>query len=79
MQISGIVVVCRSEHLAEVRQTIDAFPWAEVHHVDPKGRLVVTIEAKDTNESIAYVRTLQGLPHVQMAEMAEFVDDNPSA
>ena len=47
MTVSGIVVACRPEHLAEMTEAVNAFSWAEVHYTDPKGRLVVTIEADD--------------------------------
>jgi len=40
--ISGILVVCTVEHLASVSASIDALPFAEVHHTDAKGRLVAS-------------------------------------
>jgi nitrate reductase NapD len=70
--VSGIVVACRPEHLAETTEAVDAFPWAEVHYTDPNGRLVVTIEADGVGESMDRVKDLQDLPRVLMAEMAEF-------
>ena len=72
MTVSGIVVACRPEHLAETTEAVDAFPWAEVHYTDPNGRLVVTIEADGVGESMDRVKDLQDLPRVLMAEMAEF-------
>ena len=72
MTVSGIVVACRPEHLAETTEAVDAFPWAEVHYTDPNGRLVVTIEADGVGESMDRVKDLQDLPCVLMAEMAEF-------
>ncbi len=72
MLISGIVVQCSPENLGKVRERLSAFPWADVHHEDPEGRLVVTIEAVDEEASIACVRELQETPDVLMAEMAEF-------
>jgi len=72
MTVSGIVVACRPEHLAETAQAVNAFPWAEVHYTDPGGRLVVTIEADDVEESMDRLKDLQGLPRVLMAELAEF-------
>jgi nitrate reductase NapD len=70
--VSGIVVACRPEHLAETTEAVDAFPWAEVHYSDPNGRLVVTIEADGVGESMDRLKDLQDLPRVLMAEMAEF-------
>ena len=72
MIISGIVVASRPEHQAQVRDDVSALPWARVHYSDPAGRLVVTIEAADVDESMERVRELQALPRVVMAELAEY-------
>jgi len=72
MTVSGIVVACRPEHIAETTEAVNAFPWAEVHYTDPNGRLVVTIEADDVEQSMDRLQDLQGLPRVLMAELAEF-------
>ena len=72
MTISGIVVACRPEHLAETRETLKRLDWADVHYTDPKGRLVVTIEATDVDESMDRLKQLQALPRVLMAELAEY-------
>jgi nitrate reductase NapAB chaperone NapD len=70
--ISGVVVASRPEHLAEVGQALDAIAWAEVHFSDPRGRLVVTIEAADLDQSADRLKELQGLPRVLMAELAQY-------
>ena len=79
MTVSGIVVACRPEHLAETTEAVDAFPWAEVHYTDPNGRLVVTIEAVGVEESMDRLKDLQGLPRVLMAELAEFAIEDEDA
>ena len=73
MNISGVVVACRPEHLDPVAEAVQALPWAQVHHRDDLGRLVVTVEAADGDEGAAHLRELQQLEHVVMAEMAEYV------
>jgi nitrate reductase NapAB chaperone NapD len=70
--ISGIVMASRPEHLAEVSQAVEAISWAEVHFSDPKGRLVVTIEATDLDQSVDRLKELQELPRVLMAELAQY-------
>ena len=72
MIISGIVVASRPEHLAEVSQALEAISWAEVHFSDPRGRLVVMIEAADLDQSVDRLKELQGLPRVLMAELAQY-------
>jgi len=73
MTVSGIVMACRPEHLAEMTGVVDALDWAEVHYTDPNGRLVVTIEAADIDESMDRLKELQQLPRAIIAELAEFV------
>ena len=75
MIISGVVVASRPEHLSEISTEVDGLPWAEVHFSDPKGRLVVTLEAKDIDESMERMKTLQALPRVLSAALAEFSSD----
>lgn len=76
MNISGVLVACRLEHVPSVVEAVGTMSWARVHHGDGNGRLVVTIEAVDASESAARVRALQKLPHVLMAEMVEYVTDS---
>jgi nitrate reductase NapAB chaperone NapD len=78
MSVSGIVVLCRPEDLAETAETLAALPWAEVHHRSGEGRLVATIEAAETEEHVAHLREIQELPGVLSAEMAAYyVDEEP--
>ena len=75
MIVSGIVVACRPADIASLSERIDALPWGEVHHSDPKGRLVVVIEAEDTEESMERLKRVQALPHVLMAELGAYYLD----
>ncbi len=76
MLISGVVVACLPEHIPAVSDAINALEWAEVHYTDPKGKLVVTVEAADADASGQCIGTLQSLPHVSMAAMSEFLDED---
>jgi nitrate reductase NapAB chaperone NapD len=73
--VSGVVVACRPEDLSGVIDSLDALPWAEVHHTDAAGKLVVSIEARDAGESIARLREIQTLPGVVMAELGGYYVD----
>ncbi len=42
----------------------------ESHIHDEKGRIIVTIEGKNTEEEIGKLKNLQAIPHVVSAEMA---------
>ena len=72
MIISGIVMASRPEDLAEMSRAVEAISWVDIHFSDPKGRLVVTIEAADLDQSMDRLMELQELPHVLMAELAQY-------
>jgi nitrate reductase NapAB chaperone NapD len=59
-------------------RTLDALAGVDVHHADPLGRLVITVEARNVDESMERLKEIQRLPQVLMAEMAEycFEDEN---
>ena len=71
MMISGVLVVAKPEHQSQVRAALEVLPWAEVHYEDPDGRLVITIEADDTDQAIARLQQVKELPRVVLAEMVE--------
>jgi nitrate reductase NapAB chaperone NapD len=76
MTIAGVLVVCRPERLSELRGLLAEFSWAEVHHSDPAGRLVITIETATTQENMERLKAVQRLPPVLFAEMVEhYVED----
>lgn len=75
MTISGIVMACRPEDLEATTGAVEGLTWADVHYTDPSGRLVVTIEAADVDESIERLAQLQGLPRVLTAELAQYCVD----
>ncbi len=69
MNLSSIVVLTKPEHLEEIINTIKSSDDYEYHLHDEKGRIIVTIEGKDTDEEIGKLMKLQALPHVISAEM----------
>ena len=79
MIISGVVVASRPEHLSKVSEDVAAFSWADVHYSDPKGRLVVTLEATDIDESMERLGELQSLPRVLSAALAQYCMEGADA
>lgn len=77
MKISGVVVACAPGKLDEVVAAVGALPWASVHHTDPKGRIVATLEAADEAQSISRLRRIQRVPGVVMAELAAYYAEDP--
>ncbi len=70
MNLSSIVIQTRPEHLDSVLEVIKSSPDCEYHIHDEKGRIIVTIEGKDTEEEIGKLKNLQEIPYVVSAEMA---------
>jgi nitrate reductase NapAB chaperone NapD len=70
--ISGIVVATKAESLAEVRRVIDALDYADVHYSDPRGRLVVTVEAPGIEASMDRVEAIGRFPHVLSVSLAQY-------
>jgi nitrate reductase NapD len=76
MVISGIVIAAKPEDLPTVSAEVERLPWADVHISDSLGRVVVTIEAENIDESIERLKELQQLPGVLMAELAQYTIDD---
>ena len=75
LTVSGVVVRCRPEDRAAVRTALQALPWADTHQEDEAGRLIVTIEAHDVDQSSQRLLEIQSLPRVLSAELAAYVID----
>lgn len=73
MDLSGVVLACWPEHLADIKNVVRALPWATVHHEDEQGRLVIVIEAEDSAQSQARLLELQRLSHVLSAQLAAYL------
>ena len=68
MNLSGIVVAARPEHLGEVVHHLNAMPGIEVYAEDREsGRLVVVQEAVDIEQEVAGLKKIRELPNVSMA------------
>jgi nitrate reductase NapAB chaperone NapD len=76
MIISGMVMVSKQGMLADLKAELAAIPWADDHFSDDSGRLVVTIEAKDIDESMDRLKELQALPSARMAELSQYCTDD---
>lgn len=69
MNLSSVVIQTRAEKLENVLQIIKQSEFCEYHIHDEKGRIIVTIEGKDTSEEVAKLKMIQNLPDVSSAEM----------
>jgi len=68
-EIASIIVQARPENLDEVTSAIEALPGCEVHGRDPKGKLIVVVDAPDTGSLGTILTTITLLPHVHTASL----------
>ena len=68
-EIASILVQARPEHLDEVSSAIIAIAGCEVHGRDPRGKLIVVIDAPDTGTLGSTLTTISLLPHVHTASL----------
>ncbi len=72
MNIASLLVETQPENVASLIQTINSFPWAEVHHSEQDGRMIVTVEGETSKEDVANFKTIKSLPQVLSASMVEY-------
>ena len=68
MNISSIVIQVSPEHMETLLEQLQVTDICEVHLHD-EGRIIVTIEGKDTDEEVIKLKKIQAIPHVVSADM----------
>ena len=68
-EIASILVQTRPERLDAAARAIEALPRAEIHSRDPKGKLVVVIEAPSVGSIGATLNEISMLPDVLTAAL----------
>jgi len=69
MNISSVVVITKPEKVKDVVKALEESGLCEVHLYDEQGRIVVIIEAEETNEEAFKLRQIQMIPDVLTANM----------
>ena len=78
-EIASVLVQARPERLAEVEAAITALTGCEVHARDPKGKLVVVIEAATTGAVGSTLNQIALLPNVFSASLVFHATDAAAA
>jgi nitrate reductase NapD len=64
MELAGLIVRALPRHLQRVESNLQSIPGLEIHHLDPNGRMIVTLE-QDTHKALSNsIALLQGLEKV---------------
>jgi len=70
MNISSIVVQCKSENYDKVVQWCENSEICDFHFGDKeKGKIIITIEGEDVGEEIEKLKTIQQAPYIIAADM----------
>jgi nitrate reductase NapD len=70
MNISSIVIQCKSEFYDEVKEWCESSDLCDFHFGDKdKGKIIVTIEAEDVGKEIEKLVKIQEQPHIIAADM----------
>lgn len=68
-EIASVLVQVRPERMPEVEAAIEAIAGCEIHGRDPRGKLVVVIEAPGSGAIGATLNTIALSPHVISASL----------
>lgn len=68
-EIASILVQARPDRLDAVSQAIEALPNTQIYARDPRGKLVVVIEASDVGTIGSTLNTISLLPNVLTAAL----------
>lgn len=64
MELAGLIVRALPKHLEKVETDLLTVPGIEIHHIDPNGRMIVTLE-QDTHKAFSNsISLLQDLDDV---------------
>ena len=64
MELAGLIVRALPRHLQSVESSLMSVPGIEIHHIDPDGRMIVTIELDSHKALSNSISLLQGLDKV---------------
>lgn len=76
-EIASVLIQARPERLAQVEAAVAALTGCEIHARDPKGKLVVVIEAATTGAVGSTLNTIALLPDVLSAALVFHASDKP--
>jgi nitrate reductase NapD len=78
-EIASVLVQARPDRLAQVADAVEALNGCEIHARDPKGKLVVVIEAATAGAVGATLNDIALLPHVFSAALVFHATDAVAA
>jgi periplasmic nitrate reductase NapD len=68
-EIASILVRAKPERLQAAARTIAALPGTQIYDLDPKGKIIVVIEARDVGSIGTTLNTISLMPDVLSASL----------
>ena len=69
VEIASVLVQARPDRLDAAARAIEALPGTQIYSRDPKGKLVVVIEASDVGMVGTILNTISAMPNVLTAAL----------
>jgi periplasmic nitrate reductase NapD len=69
INVCGVVVFALPEHVNAVQKNLEKEEGVEVHAITENGRLVLTVEKEDQQQTGDFLHRIQTLDHVISASM----------
>ena len=78
INVCGVLVSARPEHMQAVQEQLEVEDGVEIHAVTEEGRLVVTVEKEDQQQTGDMLNKIQSLDHVVSTSMVyQYFDQVP--
>jgi len=59
MNISSLVITTAPQHLQQVVKSLENSGLCEIHFIDEKGKIIVTIEGENVSEEVSKVKEIE--------------------
>ena len=69
MNISSIVIRCNPKNVEDVKKRVQESGMCDIHLVDERGYIIVTIEGEGIDEEVFKMKAIQNIPGVIAADM----------
>lgn len=77
--ICSFIVQTRPEHMEEIKNQLVRLPGVELHQQDPKGKVIITLEAESTRQISEITTAIGHLSGVLSCNMVFHQIENQSA
>ncbi len=81
MELAGLIVRAQPAYLSKLQRTLVSVPGLEIHHADPSGRIIITLE-QDTSSalssSMSKLQAIDNILSISLVYQHSETDDEPA-